>query len=564
MTKNNDEEPPTSHNSLQQNNVASAQAKSRHQHLQPMSLKRRYSLPDDFQFINTPDCQYELHGYLIKNVSQSDSNTSLNDDDESSVPIILTKLIHWEIDSSFQHRGIWVKTDSAWYYLKDPCHVSVPRVTYFDSEDKNATSDNHPSSSTKTTVAIDPTSSFQKHLAQDPYLPSQATLHIPLRAKIGLLSNILDIFSEKKGDKDSFYAPLHAKVSVEESYRMLSLDSNLLKTKYSHLSPPINDEPFDMKLLMQKGVAKFLRQQLTNYHLALSDNSVYMTSLQDLAVRMDEQKKFTLHRWSDNDFRQSAVNAENRGRRESWCGPLPNTHEIRPNRLIELEIEHDGIVDELINEKESEDQKKAVEGTAAVLLGGEKNPIFVMTESRSFDKNVMIECISNLSDYLSPTPLEDDKSNCDFTKFSVKDDKIDEFFGAQVLTDSIVSLESMLLIVTAISQSSDKVMKSMFKVRRVEDLETSPGKVIFVYWLCYVMNIMEKRRHRFSREKPTVGESRTEELITAAILELIAKYHVIKSSKQIDVLKNKFNVDWILLVQKVRKLPDGHLKYIIH
>ena len=102
-----------------------------------------------------------LHGYIIPNKNNDDKN-------KKEIPIVLQHLIHWEVDTSTKHRGIWVRTKVAWYYLKDACSMIVPRI-YSNDNNKvnNATS----------------------ALSQDPNLPSQEKLHLPLRAKLGLLSN---------------------------------------------------------------------------------------------------------------------------------------------------------------------------------------------------------------------------------------------------------------------------------------------------------------------------------------------------------------------------------------
>lgn len=512
LTKSNDEEP----NQKSTPTKVTPQSKPNHP---PLSFKRRYPLPDDFQFQSSEeknDGNYELHGYIVPSSTVDDTNQSSKQYDY--VPIVLTALMHWDIDLSFQMRGIWVKTESAWYYLKDPCHSSVLRVSYFDA----------------------PTTSH----SPDPYLPSQATLNLPLRAKLGLLSNILDMLSEKRDsdDDDYVYAKIHATIPVEKCHYTLCLDSTILKTKYSHIKPPLNEEPFDINLLKQKGVAKFIRNLLINYHEALSDESIFIKSFDELEQL--DQKKVNQHVWRDDDYRESAQVAERRSKREMWGEALSTTcnEEVHPNRLLLLEHENHLI-------EESQALKKAVEGTAAKILGDETNHIFCMNEKAEFDENNMKECITLLSIYLSPIKM--DKFH--YTNFVVQDEKIDDLLQSQVLNDTILSLESMLLIVSVISRSSDKVMKSLFKMRRSEDSNKSPGSLIFRYWLSYAINIMERRRHRFSKSKPKSGEVRTEELITAAIMELIVNYRVIKTSKQIDTLKTKYNVDWIDYVEKVRR-----------
>ena len=518
LTKKNDEEPPPkARKPTTAPTPTTTQNKNKYP---PLSLKRRYPLPEDFKFDGD---QYMLHGYLI-----SASGTT-----EKNVPVVLTKLKSWEVDLSLTWRGIWVETESACYYLKDPCHVAVPRVTYFDGDEQNKSS---------------------SLLAKDPYLPSQMSLDLILRAKISLLSNIIDIFCEKKGNKSHHYAPLHAKIRVEESHKMLSLDSSLLKLKYKHVKPVLNEEPFDLKLLKQKEVTMFVWKCLRNYHLTLSDNSTFMKSLLALTKEQESQKQHQ-NEWREIDYQKGALIAEKRGKRESWGEPLPNYDEVRPNRLIELEAGGDDTAakDPSEKEKEVEEQKKAVEGSSTKILDGGMNHIFVMTEKPELDEGIMIESIMNLSNHLTPKPSQGIKSS-DYLKYAVDQSNMEEFLQTYVLTSGVISLECMLLIVSAVSRSSDKAMKSLFKVRSAEDSDNTAGAIIFRFWLSYAISIMEKRRHRFSRTKPQLGEVRTEELIAAEILELIAKYHVIKTPKQILTLKNKYNVDWVNSVQKVREI----------
>ena len=140
-------------------------------------MKRRYPLPDDRIFDNA---KFMLHGYIVPSAAAVDETSTNETTNSKEVPIVLKQLNHWEIDTSIKTRGIWIKTDIAWYYLKDPCNVAVPKVTYSEEiKDGQRKSQD------------------QSNLDTDAFFPSQESLHLPLRAKLGLLSNIIDIFTNQ-------------------------------------------------------------------------------------------------------------------------------------------------------------------------------------------------------------------------------------------------------------------------------------------------------------------------------------------------------------------------------
>lgn len=532
MTKRNDEEPPpfTSKTSTATQSTYS-----------PFSLKRRYPLPDSFSFETHDDNDYILYGYINSTSSDNQAESSDKNSHCDQVLVELLNLKQWMFEKSNSYRGVWVKTPSAWYYLKEPCHVAVPRITHYFESDQNGSM-----SSQKNGNDDKSSSSTPKQVSKDPYLPSQASLFVRLRAKLCLLSNILDIFSEKKGDNEFHYAPLHSKHGVHECHKMLALNTNFLKTKYQHLQPPIIDEPFDMDLLKQKGVAKFIREQLRNYHLALTDECMFLKSL----LEIDTPSGTTKNEWRDKEYRQSATKAEKRGQNHPWFEPLPEK-EYRPNRLIELEIENND-AENTMDGNEMETQEKLVEGTAAKILGVDTNHVFVMTENPAFDEASMRESMENLDYYLLPKLTDDDKEKCDYKKFSIDESKVEDFLRKHVINHALLSLESMLLIVITISNSSGKVMKSLFRVSGPDESNMkTAGTIVFKFWLSYNIRVMEERRHRFSKIKPQLEEIRTEELVVAKILELISHFHVIKTLKQINTLKEKYGIDWFDSVQKV-------------
>lgn len=70
---------------------------------------------------------------------------------------------------------------------------------------------------------------------------------------------------------------------------------------------------------------------------------------------------------------------------------------------------------------------------------------------------------------------------------------------------------------------------------------------------------MEKRRKGSSPDSFRNDQAQTEEMIACSIMELICSFGtVIKKEKQLDVLKTKFNVDWIDIVEKVSFAREFH------
>ena len=200
-------------------------------------------------------------------------------------------------------------------------------------------------------------------------------------------------------------------------------------------------------------------------------------------------------------------------------------------------------------------QTQSVAGTAQLILAnGDNNDITIMTaEEPTFSKDNMIGAISYLESYLTPTPSGAEKKSFDYTKFGIKDspkEVMQKFIEDVVVNGTVLSMETILLSVECIMRSRDAVKKAIFRLDEKKD--TSGGKFIFKKWLSYVIQIMENKRKQ--QNALPANEARTEELIAISIMELICSYSVIKKQKQLEVLKKKFGVDWVFIVEKVRLL----------
>jgi len=198
-----------------------------------------------------------------------------------------------------------------------------------------------------------------------------------------------------------------------------------------------------------------------------------------------------------------------------------------------------------------------VNGTAKLILDGEdNNDITIMSvEEPSFSKQNMSGAIAYLESYLSPPPSDADKKSFDYTKFAVKDspkEVMQRFIEDIVVNGTILSLETILLAVECLTRSNDSVKKAIFRLD--EKRGTSGGKFVFKKWLSYALQIMEQRRQSTSTDALPNDEARTEEMIAAGIMEMICSFGVIKKEKQLEVLKTKFNVDWVYIVEKVSSL----------
>ena len=202
--------------------------------------------------------------------------------------------------------------------------------------------------------------------------------------------------------------------------------------------------------------------------------------------------------------------------------------------------------------------KSILTGTAELILNGLSNDdIALMSpEESKFSKQNMAGAIVYLSGYLSPTPTAADKKSYDYTKFCVLDIPIDtmkKFISDIVFTGKFLTMEVMLLAVECIIRSSNLVQKGLCRLDIVVIEGSKVSGVLFIFkkWLAYAISVMAKRRQIEPLSSFSAQEMRTEEMIATSIMELICAFNVIHKEKQMNVLKSKFGVDWIHIVEKV-------------
>jgi len=150
-------------------------------------------------------------------------------------------------------------------------------------------------------------------------------------------------------------------------------------------------------------------------------------------------------------------------------------------------------------------------------------------------------------------------------KFLIGEDHLYKFMSQIVMNRTIISLEMIVLIIECIKNSSKMVQKGLFRFRNNSSDETtksSPGKCIFIKWLSYAISRIEERIDRCEVEE-IIGpnELQVELMIVANIMELICSFSVIKKDKQLDVLKNKFDIDWFFIVHEVSSIHHLKLPY---
>jgi hypothetical protein len=189
-----------------------------------------------------------------------------------------------------------------------------------------------------------------------------------------------------------------------------------------------------------------------------------------------------------------------------------------------------------------------------MILGDENNNDLVVptTDTKLFSRNMVI-AMEHISKYIRPYLTKTDKDMIDYAKFHIEDDPVQEaynFLEEFVIRRKVISLELIILVTECIIRSSAKVKRGVFRLDPSIP-GPSPGKIIFVKWLSYAINAMEGKR-TLPQSVLQNNEDSVEEMAIASLMELIcAMTEVIQKPKQIEVLKTKFGVDWIFIVDTV-------------
>ena len=251
----------------------------------------RMELPAQARFVNKQGIC--LYGELLPSPKKVSKALSRGKKPPSNQPVVIRRGLLWSIDRDHVDRGIWFGTKDAWYKLEQPCTAKV-----YNGK-------------------------------------SQEDLHVKLRAKFGLVSNLLDMFTEssKALNLESFYG-LHACRSPLESHSLLSPSRQGLAE-----NPELVAEPFDLELLKRE--AKFVSDHLSGCHEDLTETCMFIKGL----AAMEKEWKASGKASAEDtfDYLASAKAAEARAGRLPW-GSLSfqkdeeSTGLPRINLLIEIKV----------------------------------------------------------------------------------------------------------------------------------------------------------------------------------------------------------------------------------
>mmetsp|Transcript_61048 Transcript_61048/g.90536 ORF Transcript_61048/g.90536 Transcript_61048/m.90536 type:complete len:378 (+) Transcript_61048:91-1224(+) len=236
-----------------------------------------------------------------KRVQELEEEESVTVPKRRSIKVVVTKPKFWTIDMSDSLRGIWIKSNNAWYYLKQPCTILI--MAQKPSDNNNKRGNNNNNSSHNTTIVT-----------------SQANLHVQFRAHLGLLSNLYDMLGEmhkeevRTGGKFPSYVSLHKNLTPQESYNKLCPTEDDMER-----NPQLNSEPFDMALLRK--VPTFVRKHLKQFSKELTSKCNFLVGLSDMNRELVEAKKRG-EAWALDldvfDYLKSAEQSEKRSRRYPW------------------------------------------------------------------------------------------------------------------------------------------------------------------------------------------------------------------------------------------------------
>lgn len=275
--------------------------------------KIRVALPTD---------TYSLENYIILG--------KLMPLDRQQLPVLieLDDLEYYTIDQSRSFRGYWAITESARYWLQQPCRkemvvkrLKVTTVSGGEVYGGEASNGDAPS------IEV--------------VLPSQSRLHIFHRAQLGLLSNLIDVFLPISSAYHQHalynYSPgglfnlLSCKPELREYY---SMKMQQCSDKVSAaLIPQMFDHPFDLELLLS---SNFLLPHLAILHPDFKYSQFFKGLLEinnDAIVSLSIQTHEQQEKWM-----KSAEVAEWRSLQFLWGQPASS----EPRNLrypLELEIE---------------------------------------------------------------------------------------------------------------------------------------------------------------------------------------------------------------------------------
>ena len=259
----------------------------------------RMALPADYRKVKNL-C---LYGELLPSPRKVARARTKGKDPPKPQPVVLRRLLLWSIDRDYRDRGIWFQTGDAWYKLEQPCTARV-----YNGK-------------------------------------SQDDVHLELRAKFGLVSNLLDMFHEKsKSLKLENFFGLHDSRTPSESHNVLSPNAGQLERH-----PMLPTEPFDMELLRRE--ATFVKQHIQDCGVGFAKSN-FVKGLTDMEKEWKKTHKDKKKGGGEFDYLASAKAAEKRSGRRPWGSLITyrgGSHDEVPriNRLVEIKVDESQNAEEM-------------------------------------------------------------------------------------------------------------------------------------------------------------------------------------------------------------------------
>lgn len=220
-----------------------------------------------------PPGPYILRGKLVAQQNGFDN-----------IPVRINFDGRWSVERNSELRGIWVQTERAWYWLKRPC--SLQRTCSV-----HVTVNGTREESTNSCVAT---------------FPSQDERHLELRAKLGLVSNLCDLFLFDESPDSLDLLKRHIHKNPDDLHEELKPSPELL-AKFPDRSP----EAFDLQLL--KDHAQFITSHFLGFHEGFPNKCVFVNGLKQISVNHRRECSMTR-----DELLASALAAEHRGGRYPW------------------------------------------------------------------------------------------------------------------------------------------------------------------------------------------------------------------------------------------------------
>lgn len=250
---------------------------------------------------------YTLRGMLVTQQEGVDN-----------IPVRINFDGRWSVDRDNELRGIWAQTDRAWYWLKRPCSRQTTYPVH---------------------ISVDGIQQTNDHSSVDVTYPSQDELHLELRAKLGLVSNLCDLFLFDETPDSFALLTRHANQTADALHKELTPSPQLL-AKFPNRSP----EPFDLQLL--KRHATFIKNHFLGFHPQFPPKCAFATALKQTVMSRE---------WTRDELLASALAAERRGGRYPWGELLHDdnapTRRVNPNWVYAERLQE--AADEVNHKRES-------------------------------------------------------------------------------------------------------------------------------------------------------------------------------------------------------------------